>query len=52
MTSKQLSKVGSTYYCVSDFQKAKLKNADSYVDENGDSIFKNFPEILWDSKVG
>ncbi len=52
LTSKQLSKVGSTYYCVSDFQKAKLKNADSYVDENGDSIFKNFPEILWDSKVG
>lgn len=51
MTSKALSKVRSSYYCVSDFQKAKMKNADEYVDENGDSIFKNFPEILWDNKV-
>lgn len=52
ITSKSLSKVRSTYYCVSDFQKAKLKNADSYVDENGDSIFKNFPDINWDALVG
>ena len=52
MTSKSLSKVRSSYYCVADFQKAKLKNADGYVDENGDSIFKNFPEIAWDAMVG
>ena len=52
ITSKSLSKVRSTYYCVSDFQKAKLKNADSYVDENGDSIFKSFPDINWDALVG
>lgn len=51
LTSKSLSKVSSTYYCVADFQKAKLKNAASYVDENGESIFKNFPEIAWDSKI-
>ncbi len=52
LTSKSLSKVKSTYYCVSDFQKAKLKNADSYVNADGDTIFKNFPEIDWDSMVG
>lgn len=52
LTSKSLSKVRSSYYCVADFQKTKLKNADSYVDENGDSIFKSFPEIAWDSMVG
>lgn len=51
ITSKALSKVRSTYYCVSDFQKTKMKNSEDYVDANGDSIFKNFPEILWDNKV-
>lgn len=52
MTSKSLSKVRSSYYCVADFQKAKLKNAESYVNEDGESIFKSFPEIAWDSMVG
>lgn len=52
LTSKQLSKVKSTYYCVADFQKAKLKNADQYVTAKGESIFKNFPEISWDEIAG
>lgn len=52
LKSKALSKVGSSYYCTADFQKAKLKNAEAYVDSNGDSIFKSFPEINWDKMVG
>ena len=28
ITSKALSKVLSTYYCVSDFQKTKMKNSE------------------------
>ena len=30
----------------------KLNNADSYVDEKGESIFKVFPDIYWDKMVG
>ena len=52
LTSKSLSKVRSSYYCTADFQKTKLKNADSYVDEKGESIFKVFPDIYWDKMVG
>ena len=52
LTSDDLSKVGSTYYCIADFQKAKLKNADSYVNSKGESIFKLFPTIAWDDLVG
>ncbi len=52
LTGKMLSKVRSSYYCTADFQKAKLKNANAYVDEKGESIFKVFPEIYWDKMVG
>ena len=52
LKSKALSKVGSSYYCTADFQKTKLKNADSYVDEKGESIFKSFPDIDWNKLVG
>ena len=48
LTSNRLSKVTSSYYCVADFRKAKLKNWDSYYMENGDSIFMDFPKIYWD----
>lgn len=48
LTSKSLSNVKSSYYCVADFRKTKLKNWDAYYQENGDSIFVDFPTIYWD----
>lgn len=56
VNSEYLKKVSTTYYAPAYFRKTKMKDyADYYyydeAEEKDISIFKNFPEILWE-KVG
>ena len=56
INSEYLKKVTTTYYTPANFQKTKMKDYLDYFyydeeEEKTISIFKNFPEILWE-KVG
>ena len=53
LVHKDLSNVSATYYTPAYFRKTKLKNYKNYTyynaeSEKTESIFKNFPEIMWD----